>query len=34
MSTTERLERLLRHEPTGPTQWELERAARVLNLTV
>ena len=34
MSTTERLERLLRHEPTGPTQWELERASRVLNLTV
>jgi hypothetical protein len=34
MSTTERLERLLRHDPTGPTHWELERACRVLNLTV
>jgi hypothetical protein len=34
MSTTERLERLLRPDPTGPTHWELERASRVLNLTV
>ena len=34
MSTIERLERLLRHDPTGPTHWGLERACRVLNLTV
>jgi hypothetical protein len=34
MGTTERLERLLRHDPTGPTHWELERACRVLNLPV
>jgi hypothetical protein len=34
MSTTERLERLLRRHPSGPTHWELARAARVLNLTV
>ena len=34
VSTTERLERLLRRTPGGPTHWELERAARVLDLTV
>jgi hypothetical protein len=34
VSTTERLERLLRAHPSGPTHWELERAARVLKLTV
>jgi hypothetical protein len=34
MSTTERLDRLLRHDPTGPTPWELQRASRVLNLTL
>jgi hypothetical protein len=34
VSTTERLERLLRPTPTGPTHWEVERAARVLSLTV
>jgi hypothetical protein len=34
MSTTERLDRLLRHDPTGPTRWELERAGRVLDLTL
>lgn len=33
-TTTERLKRLLRPTPTGPTHWEVERAARVLNLTV
>jgi len=32
MSTEERLERLTRHLPTEPTRWELERAARILNL--
>jgi hypothetical protein len=34
LSTAERLDRLLRHEPSGPTHWELERASRVLELTV
>jgi hypothetical protein len=34
MSTTERLDRLLRRDPTGPTCWELERAGRVLGLTL
>jgi hypothetical protein len=34
MSPQERLERLLRGTPTEPTRWELERAARVLNLTL
>jgi Domain of unknown function (DUF1931) len=34
MSTEERLERLLRHLPTQPTHWELERATRILNLTL
>ena len=34
MSTEERLERLLRHEPTEPTRWELERAGRILDLTL
>ena len=34
MSTEERLERLTRYLPTQPTRWELERAARILNLSV
>jgi len=34
MSTEERLERLLRHLPTQPTHWELERATRIVNLTL
>jgi len=34
MSPEERLERLLRGTPNEPTRWELERAARVLNLTL
>lgn len=34
MSTEERLERLLRHVPTGPTHWELDRATRVVNLAL
>ena len=34
MSTAERLDRLIRHDPTGPTPWELQRASRVLNLTL
>jgi hypothetical protein len=34
MSTEERLDRLLRHEPGRPTQWELLRAARVLDMTL
>jgi hypothetical protein len=34
MSPEERLERLLRGAPNEPTQWELERTARVLNLTL
>ncbi len=34
MSPQERLERLLRHTPSQPTHWEIERAARVLDLTL
>jgi hypothetical protein len=34
MSTDERLERLLRHVPRGPTHWELERATRILDMTL
>lgn len=34
VTTEERLGRLLRHEPLQPTRWELERASRVLDLTV
>ena len=34
MSPEERMERLLRGAPNAPTQWELERAARVLSLTL
>jgi len=34
MSTEERLERLLRHLPTQPTRWELQRAARILDFTL
>lgn len=34
MSTQERLERLLRYLPTQPTRWELDRAGRILDLTV
>lgn len=34
VSPQERLERLLRGAPNEPTRWELERAARVLNLTL
>ena len=34
MSPEERMERLLRAAPNAPTRWELERAARVLNLTL
>ena len=34
MSTEERLDRLLRRLPTQPTRWELERAARILDLTL
>ena len=34
MSTQERLERLLRYLPTQPTHWELDRAGRILDLTV
>ena len=34
MSPEERMERLLRAAPNAPRRWELERAARVLNLTL
>jgi hypothetical protein len=34
MSPEERLERLLRRSPGRPTHWEVERAARVLDLTL
>lgn len=34
MSTEERLERLIRRLPAQPTHWELERAARILHLTL
>jgi hypothetical protein len=34
MSHAERLERLLRPAPGRPTRWEIERAARVLDLTL
>jgi len=34
VSPQDRLERLLRGAPDEPTRWELERAARVLNLTL
>jgi hypothetical protein len=30
----QRLERLLRPTPEGPTRWEVERAERVLNMTI
>ena len=34
MSTEERLDRLLRHTATQPTRWEVERATRVLDMTL
>jgi hypothetical protein len=34
ISTEERLERLLRPTPEGPTRWKVERAERVLNMTI
>jgi len=34
MSTEERLDRLLRHDDNRPTQWELERATRALDMTL
>jgi hypothetical protein len=34
VSPAERLERLLRSSPNRPTRWELERATRVLDLTL
>jgi hypothetical protein len=34
LSSAERLELLLRRTTTGPTSWELERATRVLSLTL
>lgn len=34
MSPEERLERLVRHTLTWPTHWEVERAGRVLDLTL
>jgi hypothetical protein len=34
MSTEERLERLVRHLPAQPTHWEVERATRILDLTL
>ncbi|HET9489620.1 MAG TPA: hypothetical protein VFR64_07695 [Methylomirabilota bacterium] len=34
MSPEERLERLRRCSPGRPTHWEVERAARVLDLTL
>jgi hypothetical protein len=34
VSTVERLDRLLRPAPNQPTRWELERAARVLDMTL
>jgi hypothetical protein len=34
MSSEERLERLIRRLPTQPTRWELQRATRILNLTL
>src|SRR3989442_2050260 len=34
MSTEERLDRLLRHRASQPTRWEVERATRVLDMTL
>jgi len=34
MSPAERLDQLLRTSPARPTRWEVERAARVLGLTL
>jgi len=34
MSTEERLDRLLRRDDNRPTQWELERAVRALDMTL
>jgi hypothetical protein len=34
VSTEERLDRLLRPTPGRPTRWEVERATRVLNMTL
>jgi uncharacterized protein DUF1931 len=34
MSSEERLERLLRSAPSRPTRWEVERAARILDMTL